>query len=165
MRWTNKSHFPVCFIIPLHKRHQDSQDRGPVAFPPKPEPADWMNWMQLPPWGSCWSLFIPLFIYVIEMTVMSWLWCHNCLPPILGGKSLCACAVESCQLACTSADIPDLPPCVLTWTAKLNLVPQFLQLWHSPPGISVHPHTRACNLLKLSIWNQYKLTRWVWVQK
>ena len=40
------------------------------------------------------------------------------------------------------------PPFVLTWTAKLNVIAQFLQLWHSPPGILVHPHTSACNLLK-----------------
>ena len=31
--YTNKEHFPVCFIILLHKRHQDSWDIYLVALP------------------------------------------------------------------------------------------------------------------------------------
>ena len=36
--------------------------------------------------------------------------CHNCLLLHLGRKSPCACAVESCQLAYTSTDVPNPSP-------------------------------------------------------
>ena len=37
-------------------------------------------------------------------------WCLDCLLPHLGGKSPCVCTVESCQLACASANIPNPSP-------------------------------------------------------
>ena len=57
---------------------------------------------------------------------------------------------------------PWLTPCIPAWTAKLNFVPKFLWLWHSPPGISVCPCTRACNLLKWYKSNKI-LSKWVQV--
>ena len=57
-------------------------------------------------------------------------WCLNHLSFCLGVKSLCTCTVKSCWLTRTSKDIPDLPPYILAWCAKLNFVAQFLQLWH-----------------------------------
>ena len=55
---------------------------------------------------------------------------------------------------------PQLTPCIPAWPAKFNFIPQFLQLWHSPPGILVYPHTEACNLLKWCKTDKIHVCTW-----
>ena len=57
----------------------------------------------------CESPFIQSWYYIIRMVMMSWQWCHNCLPFLFGGKCPDACTVESCWLSCTTTGIPNLP--------------------------------------------------------
>ena len=95
-------------IIPLLKRHWGSQDRGSVASQtnqPRNKPK--MNNQKKNPRAHAHFLVYPLHLHKQnDSDIIKWH--HDHLLFHLGGKSLHACAVESCQLACTSADIPNL---------------------------------------------------------
>ena len=91
------------------------------------------------------SPFIFPILYVSIMTVMSW-----SSAPLFQQEKPCTYAVESCQLTCTSVSIPAShfwQLYQLCTNHLVNSISRFPSLWHSPPGISVHPHTRAWNLL------------------
>ena len=129
-RWMNKRHFPVCFIIPLHERHWDRWDRESVAFPPKPKLTDCTNWTQLQPLGLVQKAFYTLV--------------HLCRPNdsdamIMMLQSSASPFGQEKSLHMHSRAMPTHlhicrcpwpTPYILTWTTKLNFIPQFLQLWH-----------------------------------
>ena len=107
------------------------------------------NWMQAPVQDPFYTLLLwhhgndIMIICLFFLVGNSW---HMCSWVML--THLCMCRH------------PWLTPCIPTWTAILNFIPQFLQLWHSSLGIAVCPHTGACNLLK-QCKNDKILTKWV----
>ena len=75
-------------------------------------------------------------------------WCHDHLLPHLGGKNPLTCAVESCQLAWTSADIPDPSPYQSPHEPLHKFHIQISMPLNSPSGILVGHHAAACSLLR-----------------
>ena len=59
----------------------------------------------------------------------------------------CACAGELPGFACTCTSIPTYYFLLLHKNPVIFSITKILSLWHSPPGISVHPCTGASNLL------------------
>ena len=65
----------------------------------------------------------------------------------------CACTLETLSFICTSAGINTRTPYTINASEPLCLsLTQFPCLWHSPPGISVCPHTGV--LIYLHIVNK-----------
>ena len=93
------------------------------------------------------------FLYNSQIMQSVWLWHHSngitMVFPFRWEMPSCMCSWVMLTHLHIHRHPPTYPPCILTWPAKLNFIVQFLWLQHSPPGILVHPHTGACNLLKL----------------
>ena len=66
--------------------------------------------------------------------------------PISGGKALYMHG-ESLGFACTCTSIPAYYFLLLCKNPVMFSITQISRLWHSPPGIMVHSHTGALNLL------------------
>ena len=142
----------VCMvIIPLLERHCGIQYRGSVAFQinqlkNKPKMKN-----QRRTKGLCTFPYIPSFhLHKQKDSDIIW-WCHDCLLHHLGGKSLHTCTVESCQLTCTPADVPNpIPFTSHAQTAMWILYPIFcacdIYMLQYVPGatiFSLHKRSQA----------------------
>ena len=80
-------------------------------------------------------------------------WCHDHLLWSSSGKTTADAHRKHCSL---SAHLPaSMPECLVTIDASKPphfSLTQIPCLWHSPPGILVHPHTRV--LIYLQLWQQ-----------
>ena len=110
------------------------------------------------PWVPCTLTFIPTLKLCKKDVSDIIKWCHCCLLLHFGQeKPLCMCSqVKQAHLhICWHPQpISHTLPCMNHY---VSFIPQSQCLWHSPPGILVHPHTTACNLFKKVIINGSKL--------
>ena len=149
--WTNKEHFPL-------KMYSHSL-RGTEVTATEDQ---WLlsKWLKSTtaknPDNSLELMCTPHYIlpnlYISIMAVTSLNDVMIICFPLPVGKTLCMCSrVMPTHLhICWHPHWPILTVLLLHMNWLINSVSQFPSLWHSPPGISVHPHARAWNLLN---WN------------
>ena len=137
-------------IVPLLERHWGRQDKGSVASSSWTQ--TWIHQMNQPehPGLMQTSFYTPLHPckqYNSDIMIkMSW-----------SSASLFRWEKPS-HMHSSHANLPTClqmsPTYSLTHPCTnqhVKFTSHFLCLWHSPPGILVHPNTRACNLLTLSM--------------
>ena len=141
-RWTNKEHFPGRMYSSSMRGTEVAATEGQWLHSKLPEcsaPKTEMTALRL----MCTLLIYPCMLCISIMFMMSW-----SSASLFWQEKHCACVGEPCQFTCAPAGIPTDCFLQLCMSHLINSVSQILSLWHSPPGISVCPHTGVCNLLK-----------------
>ena len=143
--WINKEETLLCmYYSPTPCRTLRYLEQSVSGLPHQKPSQNWMQGLVHEPFYTIVILHIQYSHDIMIMTSWSSVfffrweisWCM-CSRVMLTHLCICRC--------------PWTYPMHSTWHAKLNFIPPFLWLWHSPPGKLVCPHTGACNLLK-----QYK---------